>query len=185
MEEQFLDKEIDKPTPQYNGYATFGERFGAAFLDGIILSTVGYMILGAFGISFIDVILSAGRNEDPIDIFGNDFYWASILSIAFDWFYYVQQESSDKMATLGKQVMGIVVTDMNGERLGIGHASVRFVVKQIFQFVSLLSKFIPENLIGTTMILSIIGYLMQPFTKEKQALHDIVAKTLVYRKKGN
>ena len=60
MDNEFLDTELDKPTPQYNGYATFWERFGAALIDGIILFVVGQMILGE--IEKIGGILTA----DPI-----------------------------------------------------------------------------------------------------------------------
>ena len=182
MDNEFLDTELDKPTPQYNGYAGFWERFGAAFIDGILLFVVGQMILGAFGINFIDMYQSAARGEDPVDVFGSNFYTASILSLAFDWFYFAQQESCDKQATLGKRVVGLIVTDLKGERVTFQQASVRFVIKQIISLVSLLSAFLTPSIVSTLSVLSLMGYLIQPFTPKKQAFHDIVAKTLVYRK---
>ena len=182
MDNEFLDTELDKPTPQYNGYATFWERFGAALIDGIILFVVGQMILGAFGINFIDTFEIAARGEDPIDVFGTNFYTASILSLVFDCFYFAQQESSDKQASLGKRAVGLIVTDLNGEPLSFQHACVRFVMKQLFSFVSLLGSFLTPNIVSTLFFMSIMGYLIQPFTPKKQAFHDMVAKTLVYRK---
>ncbi len=182
MNNEFLDSELEKPTPQYKGYARFWERFGAAFIDGIILFVAGQLILGAFGINFIDMYQSAARGEDPVDIFGTHYYTASILSIAFDWFYFAQQESSDQQATLGKRVVGLIVTDLNGERLSFQQASVRFVMKQIISFVSLLSSFLSPSIVSTLSFLALMGYLIQPFTAKKQAFHDLVAKTLVYRK---
>ncbi len=182
MDNEFLDSDLEKPTPQYNGYAGFWERFGAALIDGIILFVVGQMILGSFGINFIEMYQSAARGEDPVDIFGSNFYTASILSLVFDWFYFAQQESSPTKATLGKRAMGLIVTDLNGEGLSFQHASVRFVMKQIISFVSLLSAFLSPNVVSTLSALALAGYLIQPFTAKKQALHDIVAKTLVYRK---
>ena len=182
MDNEFLDSELEKTTPQYNGYATFWERFGAALIDGVILFIVGQLILGAFGINFIDMYQSAARGEDPVDVFGTNFYTASILSLLFDCFYFAQQESSDNMATLGKRVVGLVVTDLQGERLSFQHACLRFVMKQLFSLVSLLSKFLTPNIVSTLFLMSIMGYLIQPFTPKKQAFHDLVAKTLVYRK---
>ena len=182
MDNELLDSDLEKPTPQYKGYATFWERFGAAFIDGIILFVVGQMILGAFGINFMDMLEIATRGEDPVDVFGTNFYTASILSLLFDCFYFAQQESSNNMATLGKRVVGLIVTDVEGERLSFQHACLRFVIKQLFSFVSLLSKFISPNIVSTLFLMSIIGYLIQPFTPKKQAFHDLVAKTLVYRK---
>jgi uncharacterized RDD family membrane protein YckC len=182
MDEQIHDTELDKPKELFNGYASFWERFGAAFVDGLVTSAVGYMILGAFGINFIDLFQITSKGMDPIATFGKNFYWASILSFVFDWFYFVQQEISEHQATLGKRLMGLIVTDINGERLGFWQASYRFVLKQIFQVASLCSSFISQDVIGTVMIMSLAGYLIQPFTKQKQALHDLIGKTLVYRK---
>ncbi len=182
MDNELLDSELEKPTPQYNGYAGFWERFGAALIDGIILFVAGQMILGAFGINFIDMYQSAARGEDPVDIFGSNFYIASILSLVFDLFYFAQQESSPTKATLGKRALGLIVTDFNGEGLSFQHASVRFVMKQIISFISLLSAFLSPNIVSTLSVLALMGYLIQPFTAKKQAFHDIVAKTLVYRK---
>lgn len=182
MDNEFLDSELEKPTPQYNGYAGFWERFGAGLIDGIILFVAGQMILGSFGINFIDMYQSAARGEDPVDIFGSNFYIASILSLVFDWFYFAQQESSNTKATLGKRAMGLIVTDLNGEGLSFQQASVRFVMKQIISFVSLLSTFLSPTIVSGVSVLALMGYLIQPFTAKKQAFHDIVAKTLVYRK---
>ena len=182
MDNEFLDLEIKKTTPQYNGYATFWERFGAALIDGIILFVVGQMILGAFGINFLEMYQSAAKGGDPVEVFGTNFNTASILSLVFDCFYFAQQESSDAQATLGKRAVGLIVTDMQGERLSFQHACLRFVIKQLFSFVSLLSSFLSHNIVSTLFLMSIVGYLIQPFTPKKQAFHDMVAKTLVYKK---
>jgi uncharacterized RDD family membrane protein YckC len=79
------------------------------------------------------------------------------LSIA----YYVGFESSDLQATIGKRALGIIVTDMHGHRVSLLRALGRYLGK-------LLSVF-------TLMI----GYLMAGFTEKKQALHDMIAGTLV------
>ena len=60
--------------------------------------------------------------------------------------------------------MGLVVTDMNGQRITLLNAIGRYFSK------------IPSALI------LMIGYFMQPFTEKKQALHDMIAGTLVYKK---
>ena len=86
------------------------------------------------------------------------------------WLYCAYFESSDKQATLGKQAMGLFVTDMNGERLTFGAASIR-------HFASVLPTFIPS--IGLFYFL--IDHLIQPFTEKKQTLHDMIAGTLVFR----
>ncbi len=62
-------------------------------------------------------------------------------------------------------VLGIVVTDMNGQRISFGRATGRYLGKIISQ------------------IILFIGYLMIAFTEKKQGLHDIMASCLVVVKK--
>ena len=70
-------------------------------------------------------------------------------------------ESSSKQATLGKLALGIVVTDLNGNRISFGRATGRYFGK-----------------IVSGMIFA-IGYIMAGITERKQALHDIMASCLV------
>jgi uncharacterized RDD family membrane protein YckC len=79
------------------------------------------------------------------------------------WIYYASLESSTWQATLGKKILGLKVTDLEGNRISFGRASGRFFGK-----------------ILSGMILG-IGFLMAGFTERKQALHDIVAGCLVLR----
>ena len=183
MENQFLDSNLDEATPQYNGYAGFWERFGAAFIDGILLFIVGQLVMVAFGINFMDMMQGAAKGEDPTELFGSKYYMASIVSLVINWYYFAQQESSEHKATLGKRALGLVVTDLEGARLSFQQATIRFAMKQIISFVSLIGSLIamPE-MVSLLSLLALVGYLIQPFTKKKQAFHDIVAKTLVYKK---
>jgi len=80
------------------------------------------------------------------------------------WLYYTAMESSRHQATLGKKALGIIVTDMSGNRISFARANGRFFGKWI-----------------SGMILN-IGYLMAAFTEKKQALHDILASCLVVMK---
>jgi len=70
------------------------------------------------------------------------------------------------MATPGKLALGLRVTDLDGRPTGFWRASARYVAR------------ILSNLtLGA-------GYLMVAFTARKQALHDLVAGTLVQRRRG-
>jgi len=77
--------------------------------------------------------------------------------------YFPLMESSKWQATLGKRAVRIKVTDMYGQRIGFGKALGRFFGK-----------------IVSGMILY-IGYIMAAFTERKQALHDLMAGTLVVK----
>jgi len=79
------------------------------------------------------------------------------------WIYEAAMESSSKQATLGKMALGLKVTDEQGRRISFGRATARYFSKII-----------------SGMIL-LIGYIMAGFTARKQALHDMIAGTLVTR----
>ncbi len=88
----------------------------------------------------------------------------TLLRTILNWLYYSLLESSAWQATLGKKALGLEVTDLDGNRISFGRATGRFFAKII-----------------SSIILG-IGYLMAGFTEKKQALHDILAGTLVIRK---
>ena len=183
MNNDILDADILEQPPQYSNYAGFWERFAAAFIDGIILFVAGQLVMGAFGINFIDMFQSASKGIDPVELFGSKYYMASIVSLIINWYYFAQQESSEHQATLGKRALGLVVTDLLGHRLSFGQASLRFVMKQLITFISLAGAVLNSpSLLSSLTFLAVMGYLIQPFTPRKQAFHDLVAKTLVYNK---
>jgi uncharacterized RDD family membrane protein YckC/Tfp pilus assembly protein PilE len=80
------------------------------------------------------------------------------------WLYYALQESGQKRATLGKRWLGLQVWQLNGyTQIGFGRATGRY-------FAKILSA-----------LLLMAGYLMQPFTQRKQALHDKIAGVVVIK----
>jgi uncharacterized RDD family membrane protein YckC len=136
-------------------YAGFWIRFVAVFIDGIVLMIVQIIL------SFILSLLFAAGGDRGAQVAA---LILNVLSIIIGWLYYAYQESSPKQATLGKQAMGIVVTDLNGQPISFGKATLRY-------FGKILSG-----------IILLIGYIMAAFTEKKQALHDIIAGTLVLKK---
>ncbi|MBL7818092.1 MAG: RDD family protein [Saprospiraceae bacterium] len=160
MENQFLDSNLDNETPQYSGYAGFWQRFVAALIDGIIMNIAQMIVFSVFG-------MGSMMSFDP-EMFEEglptSFWLAYMISIGLNVAYFAYFESSEKQATFGKQAMGLVVTDINGNRISTLNAVGRYFAK-----------------IPSAMIL-LIGFIMQPFTQRKQALHDMIAGTLVYKK---
>jgi len=137
-----FDYQINRP----QRYADFGTRLGAYLLDGLI-----------FGIqmSILSVIFGLMGEE------ANMFF--SFISIFISFLYFAGMESSEKQATFGKQIVGIKVVDMNGERVSFGKAAGRY-------FGKILSAFF------------LIGYIMVGFTEKNQGLHDMMAGCLVVHK---
>lgn len=119
-------------------YAGFLKRLVAAIIDGVLVG----IVVG---------ILTATMDES----------WSGLISTLLGWLYYAGMESSERQATLGKSVMGIYVTDLNGQRISFLRATGRY-------FAKILSA-----------LILMIGYIMAAFTERKQALHDMLASTLV------
>ncbi len=83
-----------------------------------------------------------------------------VFGLAIPWIYEALMLSGEKQATLGKMALGIVVTDTAGGRLTFGRATGRHFAKYLSSLV-----------FG-------IGFIMAAFTERKQALHDLLARTL-------
>ena len=159
------------PTRAFS-YAGFWLRFVAALIDGLILS-VAVMVLIlplVFLTSFAGTMGQlADRHGQPDPamigaLLGIILVFVGI-SIVVQWLYFAYLESGEKQATWGKQVLGLYVTDLQGNRVTFGRASGRFFGKLV-----------------TGMIPLAIGYIMAGFTERKQALHDMIASCLVLRR---
>ena len=132
-------------------YASFGKRFLVSLLDGIIMG-VANLVVG-FGLGI--VMGGAGASEQEAFVMGG------LLGLLLSWVYSAAMESSSQRATFGKRALGLTVTDLNGNQLSFGAASGRYFGKFISSAICL------------------IGYLMAAFTDKRQALHDMMAGSLV------
>ncbi len=70
-------------------------------------------------------------------------------------------ESSEARATLGKHAMGVQVSDLSGRRITFQAALIRFGMKLV------------------SSSLMFLGHFFAFFTEKHQALHDLVAETVV------
>jgi uncharacterized RDD family membrane protein YckC len=136
--------------PQYFG--SFDQRLLASALDWFFVS--GVLILMAF----ILTLFTADRATHLFIAFG-----LLVVIPAVKFIYQVMMESSAKQATYGKQILGIKVCDMQGNRVSFAHALGRNFAK----LFSVLTFF--------------VGYLMCFFNKQQQCLHDMIAGTLVMK----
>jgi uncharacterized RDD family membrane protein YckC len=159
--------------PSHLVYAGFWIRFAAYFLDGLILG-IPMTILSA-GIGFIYGIIVGMNHSGAKTSFTNDDGTLNVSFVLFElaimtfsmivyWLYFALQESSSTQATVGKRIVGVKVTNLEGQRIGFGQASGRYFGKIIS---------------GMTLL---IGYIMAGFTERKQALHDMLAGTLVVKR---
>jgi len=151
------------------GYAGFWLRFVAIIIDFILLYLVRRLIFLPFGIGAGMNMHGMLHGRHPQDIgelmsFLRLFIRVAIISSVIQWLYFSLLESSVWQATVGKKLLGLTVTDLEGRRIGFGRATGRY-------FAKILSA-----------LILFIGYMMAGFTEKKQALHDMIAGTLVLRK---
>ena len=151
-------------------YAGFWLRFVAYIIDAIILGIVTFVIfiplLGLLGFAaFMGNSHEAVDGENPgfIVAMVSTYLVFGLAILACSWLYFALMESSAKGGTLGKMAIGIMVTDMTGNRISFGRATGRYFAKILSQMILM------------------IGFLMAGFTQQKQALHDILAGCLVVR----
>ena len=124
------------------------------------------------GIALLPVVLPIIRSNNvgptPKDMY--EFYSAwtrqsiamTMLIHLVDWLYSATLESSVWQATLGKKLLGLKVSDTQGKRLSFARASGRHFGKYLSSVFFL-------------------GFILTAFTEKKQALHDLIAGTLVVR----
>ncbi len=152
-------------------YAGFWLRFLALLIDNVVMGLGFVLILiplifltGLRG--FLDEIHpSEDMNDVGIFMLIGVIFLAATVSLVFTWLYHALMESSEWQATLGKKVLGLVVTDMGGQRVSFGRSTGRHFGKLI-----------------TNLVPAFIGYIMAGFTEKKQALHDMLAGCLVLRR---
>ncbi len=154
-------------------YAGFWRRAAAYLIDLAILWTVQATLI-------VGVLLFVPQAIDSIDMTNahttaRSFAWDLVaiienvgnvwlVSAALTWAYYAILESSPARATIGKAALGMFVGDLHGDPITFWRASLRYWLKVLSSF------------------LLMTGWLMAAFTPRKQALHDLLAGTLVLRK---
>jgi uncharacterized RDD family membrane protein YckC len=152
-------------------YAGFWLRVLAYVIDnavigaGIIVVLILLIILTGLGGLLSRIRSAEDMNDLGFFLIIGLIFLAATVSLIVTWLYHALMESLEWQATVGKKVLGLVVTDMAGRRVSFGRSTGRHFGK-----------------IVTNMVPALIGYLMAGFTERKQALHDMMAGCLVLRR---
>ena len=141
-------------------YGGFWLRFVAYIIDAIVMVAVQYVILMVLG---LDEALTGGFSEETATLSAGQSLTANVISIVLGWLYFAVLESGSWQATLGKKALGMVVTDVDGQRISFLRATGRYFGKIV------------------SSIILLIGFIMIAFTERKQGLHDMMAGTLVVK----
>lgn len=155
--------------------ASFWRRLLAFVIDSILVGVTTFLI-GTFVFVLITVTLAASW----VGAYGETLILPPILTTLTLFFmlviifagvflimpilYFSVMESSKSGATVGKKALGIKVIRLDGKKISFARAFGRNASK-ILSILTLL-----------------VGFIIALFTKRKQSLHDIIAKTLVVNK---
>jgi len=143
--------------------AGFWFRVLALLIDTVLCQVVSIVLVIPLAFA-LGASMAGSSTMAEIELAGEGL--GMVLGIVIQWLWFTLAESSKWQASLGKKLLGLKVTDENGERIGFGKANGRYW-----------SKIISGMLFG-------IGFLMVAFTQKKQGLHDKIAGTLVIRANG-
>lgn len=157
------------PVPAEDGvrYGGFWRRVFAALVDGVI-ATVLWLALGT-AFEYAAAAWLGGHEFAPdgqqlmaslsaISIGRTALAWVVVLG------YFALLEATPLRATPGKALLGLRVTKLDGKRVGIIRSITRNALK------------------GLSAAMLMLGFAMAGFTKRKQALHDLMTRSLVVRR---
>lgn len=134
-------------------YASLMARFGAFFIDFILLTVINSIIAYLFNIEL----------KNNIGEIGFIVIYKHPIGILTGWLYFSLLESSVNQATIGKKILNIKVTDSHKNKISFLNATGR-------HFGKLFSG-----------LLLFMGFIMIIFMSNKKGLHDAMANTLVLK----
>lgn len=157
--------------------AGFWKRYVAYFIDFMLVSTVLNIVATPLLLAAIlrpDSVLHELAQANATGVLDAqaalarllpELLWLSVAStvgyVVLAAVYFVGMEASARQATLGKQLLGLKVTALDGSRPGPGRVVGRFVAA------------------GLGWLTLNIGHALAAWTRERRALHDFVAGTRV------
>ena len=144
-------------------YAGFWRRLGAVLIDIVLLAAamaaIGWLGLPIYQRHVSAVGMAGGSFSASFHVDYNAL--GLIIGVLLWWLYFALLESSRLQATLGKRALAIKVTTLDGGRIGFWRATLRTVAKYL------------------SAVILMIGFIMAGLTRRRQALHDLIAGTLV------
>jgi uncharacterized RDD family membrane protein YckC len=172
----------DSKMDSYAGITHVSSTHGDENYIGLLIKTIAYLIdsiiAGLIMTPFfiiVFIIANWGHGFSQVDSYTLTLYLLIILLVVC-WLYFAGFESSKFMATPGKMVFRIKVSDMDGNRISFIAATVRFILK--LAIPDTLALLIP--ILSCVSGLYIIGNVLAMYTNaRRQCFHDMMSGTVV------
>ena len=172
----------------------FGSRLAALILDVIIISGISFVIApivgGLLGAAAAGASAEAmgEANTDAAaaaavgGILGSLMALIVVLPLTYVIYYLIEGLTG---LTLGKLILGIKVANQDGTAAPIGILITRWAVKSSGNILTLFGSILSISILGTIggligLVIFIGCFLV--LGAKKQAIHDLVAKTAVFKK---
>lgn len=172
-------------------FAGFFRRVSAASIDSTLLGIPIYIVIGARGATLIplfnkDLENFAEAQEAFITALSAEMVQIAAIAAALFFVYKTGFEASGMRATIGKLVMGLRVTNQQGNRLSIPAAAVRgwplwapaalFVLDARYGFDGMLRI--------AAVMAALLACAAVAVTPRKRGIHDMMAGALVVRSRA-
>jgi uncharacterized RDD family membrane protein YckC len=149
------------PTVDPQAQAGFWRRLAAFAIDAMLMTVGVALVFVVVSIFYGIALLSSPGPDQSVGVT----LAMMVIVLVLLWLYWAGLESSPWQGTIGKRALDLVVTDLYGRRISFGRATGRY-------FAKLLSNLT----LG-------VGYILAGVGTRKQGLHDMVAGTLVVRRR--
>lgn len=160
---------LDEP-----GYASFWRRAAAAVIDGVI---VGIPLAVGTYFLYPDHIFTLSQNPEAPPLAYLLFLAVYVLAVIA---YMSGLESGPRQATVGKQLLGITVTDLEMRRVSFMRAFRRgwfYWLPLALILIDSVAQVMVFALIS--MIVALVSCATAAFSERRQALHDISSGCLM------
>jgi uncharacterized RDD family membrane protein YckC len=171
-----MDVNLDQqPYEEKKEYGGFWIRFAAYLIDSIIVGiplgilsiiifAVFFGVSGAFDAALYDpTYLEQDVTGEEAGAFFGAYFVTMLVNFIVAVLYFAGLHASKWQATIGKKLVGLKVTDMNGNRISFWRGLGRYLAMTFLSSIFM------------------IGYIIAAFTEKKQALHDLIARTVVVK----
>ncbi len=176
----------------------FGMRLGALALDVVLCGVIAFVGGGTIG-GWLGALTggaalgsasmaagSAAENAQAAAAFGSVFGAIAGFALAFALIcvvYFLLEGFTGY--TLGKLILGIRIANDDGTAAGVGKLLTRYFVKNsnsVLQLLALFSGIHALSTLGSLAGLTIFVGCFFTLGVKRQAFHDMIAKTAVYKK---
>jgi uncharacterized RDD family membrane protein YckC len=209
-EEQATSQQEGAGTPQGGGpeRVGFGPRLGAWLIDNVIASIVGGIIGSVAGASLLGLFMpsmvpdtsevdtsgmskenaeAAQEMAEGIAAAGGGIIGAigGLLGGAFLFLFIIMLIEAFAGTTPGKMMLGLKNADQDGTAGGVGVFVGRAAIKYIHMLFYIISGILGVSILTTVgSILGLVVFIGCFFVlgQNRQAFHDMIAKTAVFRK---